>query len=134
MLRRLGAALLLGVPAVYVLLLVALRQRGARHSELRAGERVDARFSDGRWYPATIMVAEGGFVLVAWEDGDPRDTRKTRDEVRRRSPAGNKDVAWIARQHMRRAFAAHHSGNRSQLEGVDFGLTLGRLDMPHVRI
>ena len=77
------------------------KRKGVR---LGPGERVEALYSDGRWYTAVIVTVERGVdgqssaggaaeeegkageagvrVVLAWDDGDVLDTTKTISEVR----------------------------------------------------
>ena len=77
------------------------KRKGVR---LEPGERVEALYSDGRWYTAVIVTVERGVdgqssaggaaeeegkageagvrVVLAWDDGDVLDTTKTISEVR----------------------------------------------------
>ena len=80
---------------------VKRKRKGVR---LEPGERVEALYSDGRWYTAVIVTVERGVdgqssaggaaeeegkageadvrVVLAWDDGDVLDTTKTVAEVR----------------------------------------------------
>lgn len=56
---------------------------GSGIQEFTPGQHVEAKYTDGNWYGATISEAQadGGFK-VAWDDGDLRDRAKDAKDVR----------------------------------------------------
>merc|ERR1740117_523415 len=49
----------------------------------KQGDRVEAIFQDGDWYPASIQVANGaGSYIIRWDDGDDADRVKSTYELR----------------------------------------------------
>jgi hypothetical protein len=48
------------------------------------GERVEALFGNGGWYPATVEAARpDGLIKIAWDDGADYECQKSREQIRR---------------------------------------------------
>jgi len=59
----------------------------------RVGEKVEARFLDGRWYCGEIeSVLEGNTYLITWINDNPEDRIKRSDEIRRDSRCWTKGL------------------------------------------
>jgi len=51
---------------------------------LMPGERVEALFGNGGWYPATVEAARpDGLIKIAWDDGADYECQKSREQIRR---------------------------------------------------
>jgi len=72
--------------------------------ELTAGEYVQARFEDGKWYAATVLQANpDGTVDVSWDDG--RGDATKRPEDLRGSRGGSSNGEYMVGQHVEGRFS-----------------------------
>lgn len=66
--------------------LPASRQIVDQEGEIKVGSKVAAYWTveaeNPGYYPATVVRIDGETYLVSWEDNDPRDRSKTRDQLR----------------------------------------------------